>query len=596
MVLPPTLFAILEKVLKVRFTAALASISPTMQATPSSPPFVLGRAKTLLLGVLAGALLTSTPALVSAATSGTTSGTTLRIAMTAADIPYTAGEPDQGFEGNRFVGITVFDSLTQWDLSKADGPSLLIPDLATDWQQDPKDRTKWTFKLRPGVKFHDGSAFNADAVVWNVNKVMTKDASQFDPRQAGLTMSRMPSLVGVRKIDDMTIELTTKQPDPFLPYALVNLYFASPTLWQKDLAGVPASITDPSKRGQAAWAAFAAHPAGTGPFKVVNLVPRQRLDLAANPDYWDPKRRPKIDKVVLMPMPEASARTAALLSGQVDWIEAPAPDAIPAIKARGFKIYANTQPHNWPWQFSYLPGSPWNDIRVRKAANLCVDRAGLKQLLGGYMTPATGIYEPGDPWYGNPTFKIKYDPTEARKLMTEAGYSATKPVEVKVQISTSGSGQMQPQQMNEYIQQNLKGCFFDVKFDVVEWNTLLSNWRLGAKDPTAHGANAINVTFSSMDPYFGIIRFATKRSFPPLAANWGYYSDATTEKLADEAENATTPAVRDKALGELNAYMIDQASNLYVAHDVGPRALSAKITGVVQPKNWFIDIATMSMK
>src|SRR3954464_5869664 len=79
----------------------------------------------------------------------------LRIAMTAADIPRTLGQPDQGFEGNRFTGIPIYDSLTQWDLSKADAPSVLIPGLATSWSVDAADKTKWTFKLRPGVKFHD---------------------------------------------------------------------------------------------------------------------------------------------------------------------------------------------------------------------------------------------------------------------------------------------------------------------------------------------------------------------------------------------------------------------------------------------------------
>lgn len=521
---------------------------------------------------------------------------TLRIAMTAADIPYTAGQPDQGYEGNRFTGITLYDSLIQWDLTKSNAPSTLIPALATDWQVSAQDKTKWIVKLRPGVKFHDGTAFNADAVVWNVQKILDKTAPQFDPRQAGLTVSRLPTLVSVRKIDDTSVEFTTKSPDSFFPYNLTNLYFASPTLWKADFDALPATVTDAGKRSQAAWAAFASHPAGTGPFKVDRLVPRQRLELVRNATYWDPKRMAKIDRVVLLPMPEASARTAALLSNQVDWIEAPAPDAIPQIKSRGFTIYSNTQPHNWPWQFSYAEGSPWLDKRVREAANLCVDREGLKTLLGGYMTPATGTYEPGDPWYGHPSFHIKYDPDAARKLMTAAGYSAAKPVQVKVQMSASGSGQMQPQPMNEYMQQNLKQCFFDVKLEVVEWNTLLTNWRQGAKDPAAHGANVINVSFASMDPFFGMVRFASRTAFPPVSNNWGYYSDDTTEKLIAQARNAFDQKTRDAALGELNTYMVDQAADLWVAHDVGPRALSKKVTGVVQPKNWMIDIATMSVK
>ena len=76
--------------------------------------------------------------------------TMLRIGMTAADIPRTLGQPDQGFEGNRFTGLTMYDALTMWDLSSADKASVVIPGLATEWKVDDADKKKWTFKLRPG--------------------------------------------------------------------------------------------------------------------------------------------------------------------------------------------------------------------------------------------------------------------------------------------------------------------------------------------------------------------------------------------------------------------------------------------------------------
>jgi peptide/nickel transport system substrate-binding protein len=520
---------------------------------------------------------------------------TLRIAMTAGDIPRTLGQPDQGFEGNRFTGIPMYDALTQWDLSKADAPSVMIPGLATSWAVDAKDKTHWVFKLRPGVKFHDGSDFNADAVVWNVRKVLDKEAPQFDASQVGVTASRMPTLRSARKIDNLTVELVTSEPDAFLPLNLTNLFMASPAHWESKLKAVPASVTDAAERSKQAWTAFAADASGTGPFKMTRFVPRERLELAANKAYWDPKRTPKIDKVVMLPMPEANARTAALLAGQVDWIEAPAPDAVSQIQQRGFKLYTNAQPHVWPWQFSFAEGSPFLDKRVRQAANLCVDREGMKAMLNGLMAAPKGTVPPGHPWWGNPKFDIKYDVKGAQALMQQAGYSAAKPVKIKVQVSASGSGQMQPLPMNEFMQQSLKQCFFDVQFDVIEWNTLFTNWRQGAKHPTANGAHAINVSFAAMDPFFAMVRFVSTKTFPPVSNNWGFFGNDEFDKLIADARNTFEDKQRDAALAKLHARIVEEAPFLWVAHDVGPRAISAKVKGVVQPRSWFIDIATMSM-
>jgi peptide/nickel transport system substrate-binding protein len=545
-------------------------------------------------GALRGAMLAS--ALLAVSAGALAQEKVLRIAMTAADIPRTLGQPDQGFEGNRFTGIPMYDALTHWDLSKADGPSVLIPGLATSWAVDAKDKTKWVFKLRPGVKFHDGSDFNADAVVWNVRKVLDKDAPHFDASQVGVTASRMPTLRSARKIDDLTVELTTSEPDSFLPLNLTNLFMASPAHWDAKLKAVPASVTDPAERAKQAWTAFAADASGSGPFKMARFVPRQRLELVANKAYWDPKRTPKIDRVVMLPMPEANARTAALLSGQVDWIEAPAPDAMPQIKQRGFVIHSNAQPHVWPWQLSFAEGSPWLDKRVRHAANLCVDRAGLSQLLGGMMATPKGTVPPGHPWWGNPSFDIRYDVKAAQALMQQAGFSAAKPVKVKVQISASGSGQMQPLPMNEFVQQSLKQCYFDVEFDVIEWNTLFTNWRQGAKHPSANGAHATNVSFAAMDPFFAMVRFVSTKTFPPVSNNWGYYGNEQVDKLIADARTAFDDKARDAALAKLHAHIVDDAPFVWIAHDVGPRAMSAKVKNVVQPRSWFIDIAPMTIE
>jgi ABC-type transport system substrate-binding protein len=521
--------------------------------------------------------------------------TTLTIGMTAADIPRTSGQPDQGFEGNRFTGIPMYDALTHWDLSSETEASVVIPGLATAWEVNADDTTKWTFTLREGVTFHDGSPFDAEAVVWNVNKVLDQEAPQFAPDQVGATASRMPTLRSAVAIDDLTVELTTSQPDAFLPLNMTMLFMASPVHWQSLFDAVDAGVTDPAERAAAAWTAFAADPSGTGPFKGDRLVPRERFEMVRNADYWDPARTPTIERVVLLPLPDANARTAALLSGQVDWIEAPAPDAIPRIQSDGNVIYSNPQPHVWPWQLSFTEGSPWLDKRVRHAANLCINREELQVLLGGYMGVPQGTVGPDHPWWGNPAFDIRYDPDAARALMAEAGFSAENPIEVTVQTSASGSGQMQPVTMNEYVQQSLSDCFFDVNLDVIEWNTLFNNWRGGALSDGSRGADAINVSFATMDPFFAMVRFVSTQTFPPVSNNWGYFGNDEFDALIEDARTSFVDADRDAALAKLHARVVEEAPFVWIANDVGPRAMSSKVGGVVQPKSWFIDIAPMTI-
>ncbi len=114
-----------------------------------------------------------------------------------------------------------------------------------------------------------------------------------------------------------------------------------------------------------------------------SMTPHERLELVPNTDYWDKARIPKQDRLILLPMPEAATRTAALLSGQVNFIEAPAPDAIPVLKRAGMQIVTNTYPHNWPYILNFTPG-PFTDLRVRQAANYAINRDDVVDLVGGW--------------------------------------------------------------------------------------------------------------------------------------------------------------------------------------------------------------------
>ncbi|MGY3107715.1 peptide/nickel transport system substrate-binding protein [Bradyrhizobium sp. LM6.9] len=416
--------------------------------------------------------------------------TVVRYGISMADIPLTTGQPDRGAGAYQFTAYTIYDPLVAWEMDVADRPGKLVPGLATEWKVDDTNKTKWRFTLRKGVKFHDGSEFDADAVIWNLDKVLNDKAPQFDKRQSAQVKTRLPSVASYTKIDDSTVEITTKTVDSFFPYQMLWFLVSSPA--QYDKLGKD-------------WDKFASQPSGTGPFKLTKLVPRELAELTKNPDYWNKKRIPKVDKLVLVPMPEALTRTNALLAGQVDLIETPAPDAVPQLKAAGMKLVDNITPHVWNYHLSVLPGSPWTDIRLRKALNLAIDREAVVGLMNGLAKPAKGQVDPSSPWFGKPSFELKYDVAAAKKLVEEAGYSKAKPLKATFIIAQGGTGQMLSLPMNEFLQQSFKEIGIDIDFKVVELETLYTHWRKGAADEINAGITANNIAYVTSDPLYAIV-------------------------------------------------------------------------------------------
>ncbi|HZX87837.1 MAG TPA: ABC transporter substrate-binding protein [Reyranella sp.] len=505
---------------------------------------------------------------------------TLRIAMTVADIPATDGAPDQGTEGIRFMGYTLYDPLIMWDLSSATTAARLVPGLATKWDPDPADPTKWIFELRQGVKFHDGSTFNADAVIFTLDRALDEKSPSFDRVGRNSMIASLWPIAAYRKIDDYKVELTTKGVDTLMPSLLNRIMIVSPANFEK--VGKD-------------WQAYRKSPSGTGPWKMKAWTPRERAELERNTDYWNKDRIPKTERLVVLPIPDVSTRTAALLAGRVDWIESPAPDSLDKLKAGGCKIETNAIPHMWPYTLSMVPGAPTADIRVRKALNLAIDRDAMVKLLGGLAVPAVGCVPPDHPWFGAPSFKIKYDPAEARKLMAEAGYGPAKRLKIKVAISTAGSGQMYPLIMNEFIQQQYAEIGVDLEFQVMDWNALINLTRQGAKSPEGAQLAAINSSWNTMDPHNAFTRFVDSQMVPPKGSNWGYINDAELDALAAEARRTSDVEMLDKVLARINTRMVDQALFVWVVHDVWPNAISGKVKGYVHPKSWYVDFSPVTV-
>jgi peptide/nickel transport system substrate-binding protein len=506
--------------------------------------------------------------------------TVVRYGISMADIPLTSGQPDRGAGAYKFTGYTLYDPLVAWEMNIGDRPGKLVPGLATGWKVDPADPTKWLFTLREGVKFHDGSAFDADAVVWNLDKVLDEKAAHYDRRQAAQVKPRLPSIASWRKVDDKTVEITTKTVDSFFPYQMLWFLVSSPAQYEK--------------LGRD-WDKFAREPSGTGPFKLTRLVPRELAELSKNADYWNKDRLAKVDKLVLVPMPEVLARTNALIASQVDLIETPAPDTVPQLKRAGMRIVENVTPHVWNYHLSVLPGSPWTDIRLRKAMNLAIDRNGVVALMNGLAKPAVGQVDPASPWFGKPGFEIKHDPEAAKKLLAEAGYSPAKPLKATFVIAQGGTGQMLSLPMNEFIQQNLKEVGIEIDFKVVELELLYTHWRKGAKDEINAGISSNNIAYVTSDPLYAIIRFFHSNQAAPVGVNWGGYASPVVDGLLDEAMKTFDVARQDALLARAHAQIVDDAVLVWVVHDTNPHVLSPKIKQFVLAQHWFQDLTTISL-
>ena len=492
--------------------------------------------------------------------------TVLRIAMTVADIPDWRGQPDQGFEGNRFVGYSLYDPLIGWDLSSRDKEVTVRPGLATKWTIDSNDNKKWVFDLRQGVKFHDGCDWNADSAIWNFERLTSDKNPAFTPYNFGRTRSRTNNIERMEKTGDYQITFYTKTPESLFHYNMPYLFMLSKCAVEK--AG---NNLDE----------FAKSPAGTGPYRFASVVPHERLELVKNTGYWDKARVPKHDRLVLLPMPEATTRVAALLSGQVDFIEAPSPDTIPALKAANMQIVTNVYPHTWPYLLNIARG-PFKDMKVRQAANWAMNRPEMVDLLSGYAVPSSGIYVPQQKFYGKPV-EYGFDPKKATALLKEANCY---PCEIFIAISTSGSGQMQPLPMNELVKEQLEAVGFKVKFDTLDWNSLLDVYFKGQEKFPYDG---INFSSGATDP-LNFLKSQMTRYKAPIGGNWGWYSNPKVDELAEKALVSTDPAVWEPLVPQVHEIVVREARNLFIVSDLNPRAMSPRVKGFVQAQSWFQDI------
>ena len=334
--------------------------------------------------------------------------------------------------GERAINDNIYETLLARDAAGE-----LIPGLATELptQVDP---TTWEFKLREGVTFHDGSAFNADSVVATVDRIVKLVAD-------GLTDNDgfFGSLTGAEKVDDLTVRIMTAEQDGVLP---ARMY------WLKQ---IPASAKDSED--------LSAAPVGTGPYKFVSQAVGVSVVIEANADYWG--GAPAIGKVTYEFSDDSATRLAGLKSGKYDLITNLAPQDVAQAPAS-----ATAQGQEHPILILDADEGITADVNVRKALNLAVDKEAIAEtIFGGFAVVDAGqVLSPSIVGHNADLEPYAYDPEQAKTLLEEAGVAGQ-----SIQLVGESGRWLKDKELLEAVAGYWTEAGLDVKLEILEFGAYL---------------------------------------------------------------------------------------------------------------------------
>ena len=305
-------------------------------------------------------------------------------------------------------------------LVKRDRQLVIVPSLATEWQQTGP--LTWVFKLRPGVKFHDGSPFTADDVVYSINrgKELTSQIASY------------ANAVGTpRAVDPLTVEFTLAQPNPIFLQHIDALWIMSKSWSEKNKVLKPLDF----KNKEESFASFNTN--GTGPFILASRAPGIKTTYKRNPSWWG-KFDGNVVEIVYTPIGNDATRLAALVYGEIDFVLDPAPRDVPRLRnTAGVKIidgpenrivFIGMDQARDKLLYGNVPGdkNPFKDVRVRKALYHAVDIETMKtKLMNNQSVPTGGVTPSPLGSFGDTQVesRLPFDLAKARSLMAEAGFA-----------------------------------------------------------------------------------------------------------------------------------------------------------------------------
>jgi len=434
--------------------------------------------------------------------------------------------------------VNVYDGLTRY----RDGTLEVEPALAESWEISEDGKT-YTFKLRSGVKFHDGSDFNAEAVKFNFDRMLKEDHPFHDTGPFPLAFF-FSSVAEVNVIDDLTVEF--KLNAPYAPF-LSNL--AYPT----GLIVSPAAVEEYGKD-------FGRHPSGTGAFKFEEWEANAKVVVSRNEDYWDGAA--PLEAIVYRPITDANTRIAEMLAGGLDIMVEVPPDSLQQFRDNAdYKVLEQAGPHVWFLILNAKEGL-FSDKKVRQAANYAIDKKALTEnVLQGTADIAAGPTPPAFAWaYDESLDPYPYDPEKAKELLKEAGYSGEP---LTFYVTEGGSGMLDPVAMGTAIQADLQKVGMKVNIETYEWNTFLDKVNPGLEGKADMAEMAWMTNDPDTLPYLAL----RSEAFPDKGGfNSGYYSNPKVDELLNAAREATDQDERAKLYKEMQQIVHDDAPWVFVAN------------------------------
>lgn len=364
---------------------------------------------------------------------------------------------------SQIITEQIFSQLLRWKDIKLSG---FEPDLAESWESST-DNLRWTFKLRQGVRFHDGSPMNAEAVKFTLDRIR-------DPQTGSPNRSQYNAIKSVTVQDPHTVVIETEAP--------------SPTLLEV-LATSNAAILSPEAVGRHGRA-MSRNPVGTGPFRFKEWIPNERVVIERNPEYYGPP--PAMETFIYRPVPEGGARAIEVEAGNADIATGIPPEVADRLRANP-RVKLEVIPSSFQLWFELNHARPpFNDVRVRKAVNHAIDRdAIVTSILGGYGSVPDGPFPEGT--QGRiPLKPFTYDPELAKRLMKEAypdGYGE------KIVLWTSNGRYLKDRAVAEAVQGYLQEIGLEAEFRVWEWAAYQRQLYRPAQGGTGRGSNEANMWF-----------------------------------------------------------------------------------------------------